>query len=568
MRVTPTVSCVLALLASSVSVSAAPAKAPPFYMQRIYEYDTCDPKVWTAYLKGWKENPGSCDEVWFCTPFVNLPLDYHRKIAASQARAARQLREMGIEPGLEIGTCIGHGDQCLVLPPDCRETHRDWGGWVGPQGIEDQHCNCPRDPRFAAHLEEMGRIYASYHPSSIWFDDDLRLLNHRPATDNTLATCGCFCDRCLSLFSRETGCSWTRGGLAAELRGGNAELHRTWTAFCIRGLVDIVSRVSRAVHIVSPETRICSQHGLLLCEEAQTEIYRAMYEATGNKVGGRFGGGAYRDHDPHEQIEKAYEEMRQRGCLQKVSDIIFQTCPEIESWPRTFGCRTAHGVILEALEAIALGCDSVSLFVMNPARDPVEWYVDEFFVSLARNRACLKGLVEAGKGTVPAGIFVDGTPKWTEACAGLALVSGYGKAYGRLPDLLRSADGAELDIRTASAGDVRAWYARADELSGGRFPVLPERAVQAFVVPRVTESGVLKAVALVNTTIDRMKPLKLRLRGVVPSVGKARWHALESEPVDLAVERVGTDAFVTIPGLAAWNGGWLDVSAAGKGLTQ
>ena len=83
--------------------------------------------------------------------------------------------------------------------------------------------------------------------------------------------------------------------------------------------------------------------------------------------------------------------------------------------------------------------------------------------------------------------------------------------------------------------------------------------MQAFVVPRVTESGALKAVALVNTTIDRMKPLKLRLRGVDPSVDKARWHALESESVGLTVERVGTDAFVTIPGLSAWNGGWLDV---------
>ena len=84
-----------------------------------------------------------------------------------------------------------------------------------------------------------------------------------------------------------------------------------------------------------------------------------------------------------------------------------------------------------------------------------------------------------------------------------------------------------------------------------------EYPVMAFAMPRVRDDGSLATLAIVNASIDRQEPVRVRLRGVPAGVTSVVWRALNEKPVTLQIERQGTDAVVTLPALAAWNCGWL-----------
>ena len=98
-----------------------------------------------------------------------------------------------------------------------------------------------------------------------------------------------------------------------------------------------------------------------------------------------------------------------------------------------------------------------------------------------------------------------------------------------------------------------------DWVSGGKLPVLAETACRAFVLPRVTESGDLRAVAVVNSSIGRQDPVRLRLRGVAPGLSSAVWHTPEAADVPLEIRREGGDAAVELPPLEGWHCGWLEL---------
>ena len=44
-------------------------------------------------------------------------------------------------------------------------------------------------------------------------------------------------------------------------------------------------------------------------------------------------------------------------------------CPEIESWPRAYGSRTARGIQVEGFAAMAYGADAMSYFVMGGEKE-------------------------------------------------------------------------------------------------------------------------------------------------------------------------------------------------------
>ena len=103
----------------------------------------------------------------------------------------------------------------------------------------------------------------------------------------------------------------------------------------------------------------------------------------------------------------------------------------------------------------------------------------------------------------------------------------------------------------ASCGDL--------EVSGGKLPAVALDPVQAWVMPRVTASGELRTLTVVNTTIDTNDPVRFRLRGVPATCTQAVWRALDAQPVTVPGQRDGADAVVTVPSLAAWSAGWLKI---------
>ena len=522
----------------------------PLYHWRFRDADTQSP-VWEKTLAMLDRHPGAIDAVWFSTGIGIPSLDWHREQAKSLSRAADDLRRRGIEPSLQIQATIGHSDSACAKGP---ASVKKWGGWTGPDGTECELCSCPRQPEFRAYWESVARIYAEFHPPRIWIDDDLRPYGHAPASpwsaSFSAATMGCWCSLCLGEFNREAGGAWTRETLREAL-GKSADLQAKWERFQFESIAGLAFAIAKSVHGVSPETEM----GLQQCrhwDDNQRIVYEAMARATGKGVCARPGGGAYFDYSPIDQIEKAYsvcEQMRMLATLPNLS----VACPEIESFPRVFNSRTGQGVLLEALEAIPMGVNALSLLVANTRLEDVSFYERTYMDKLARNREFFLKLIAACRGAVPSGLVAEPDlyqkNQWAMTL-GIPLVRGRCHELGRI-------ELAKEDVPRLSSSDLLALYRRADELSGGRLPAIPCEPVSGWLLPVQHEDGRLACAVFVNTRIDTSFPFRLRVRGVPPGTTRATWRALGGEERDVPILREKDGAFVTVPSVSVWNGGYL-----------
>lgn len=335
-----------------------------------------------------------CDEVWFSTGIGVPVLDEHRENSALMAGYAEDLRKIGIVPSLQIQATLGHSD---AITASAGADGKTWGSYVGVHGEQCQYINCPRQEGFLEYFRELSRIYAQWHPGSVWIDDDLRLYNHSPAPDPW----GCYCKDCLAAFSKEEGHDYTREELV-EAYGKDPELLERWKDFGVRSLKQVAKIIVETFLEVSPETRFGLQHGHHL---ERLPTFEALRKYSGSRIGSRPGGGTYGDHDPYTIFDKmlfiSHQIVTQPGY-----DMFGQIAPEIESCPRTFTCKTSHGHRLESLLYLAAGSDSLSYFIMDPLLETPEWYGRELLKPLAEEAACYKDYIRHNSGTFPGGIGV------------------------------------------------------------------------------------------------------------------------------------------------------------------
>lgn len=539
-------------LAALVSVPCAAAE-PPLMMIRLRGPNTADDAQWAKTFKALRENRGACDDVWFSTGIGFPKIEWHAAHAKRLVRYADDLRSVGIVPSLQFQATLGHSDEITLLEGVDGKT---WGGFTGRGGTEGKACNCPRQPGFLAYVREMARLYASFKPSVVWIDDDLRIAGHAPASPWGKVPegwIGCWCPTCLAAFNAETGGKWTRETLDAAMKRDTALFDR-WEKFSFAGIADVARVIAEETHKVSPETRLAYQHGRYR-NDSQLTVYRAMHEATGLPVGARPGGGAYFDYNPNDQMVKAFGAARQRNCLGN-PEWIEVWCPEIETCPRAFASRTAQGLLNEAFVNLAYGMNCLSFLIMSTRHETDEWYSENLLAPLAAEKPCLEAYRRHNAGALPAGL-ADATKATPEALyrfalAGVPVLPGPGKAYGEVTD----AD-LNFSISQMSSSALLELRRTMDARVGGRMPVLVETPTVGLVVPRVTADGVLRSVALVNARIDTQKPVTLRLRGVPSGVETATWWAFHADPVVLPLTRAGGEVTIRIPALTAWNCGWL-----------
>lgn len=532
--------------------AAGGVSAFPLYSLRFGAYQSDGGALWAETLKMLDAYPGTIDEVWFSSGTCLPPLAWHREQAARQAAAAVELRKRGIAPSLQLHATIGHSDSASSggsSGGDC--SAKDWQGWTGPTGLEDLYCSCPRDPKFIAYFVEVAKIYASYRPPSVWFDDDLRIEGHKPASPWGLGRDrrGCWCEQCLKDFSAAEGTDYDRISLQEAMTKEPALVDR-WERFQFGSLAQFAGKVVAAFHAASLETMFGYQHSLYP-NDCQSIVYRAIRAASGGRaLGCRPGGGAYFDHSPYDQLEKAYFAAREFANIGMPE--IELVCSEIESCPRTFSCRTGQGVLLEALESLAMGMNSISLFIMNCKEETPAFYTRRFMKPLAENRAFFADYIAHNRGALPAGLRTkDGQlPTGMQLSCGIPIVEGYAHDCGVL-------DMTDVDATSISSPKLLKLYARTDESAGGRLAVLPLEPVQGWLLPRTLSDGTLRSVVFVNTTIDRSEPFALRLRGVSPGMRKATWRVLGGSTEELEIRRDGKGATVSIPAVGPWNGGWL-----------
>ena len=554
--------CSLAV-ACALPLFAKVETAAPFCALR-FGYRYTQPDKWPEMRAALAKNRAAFDEVWFSTGVSFPSLAWHEEHARQCAAAAADLRKMGVVPSIEIQTIIGHTDPILDAG-DC--SGQDWQTMVSADGLAAKRLSCPGDPRLIAYFVRVAELHAAWKPGAIWVDDDLSYRNRAPVREEKNRLAGCFCDRCLAGFVKKEGRAWKRDELARAIRA-DASVRRRWDDYSCGVMGELTRAIAEAVRRVSPETVMGYQYG----GELRPAIPRGLYLGSGRPVLLRPGAGAYWDTDPHEQLAKAYELQHMlRGV--RGADWVGACCPEIETCPRTFACRTPQGVILEAFENLALGMDFVSMFVADARTDETtDFYADSLFPRLASAHDFLMKYRDANVGTGPIGFTVGGgIPPRLVACRGVPIVGETGKSLGALPDVssikihmggsgdvdTRSAEYQTRVMQIASSTGLTNYYATCDRASGGRLPVVFEKPVMSFVVPRVRKDGTLATLALVNASIDRQDPVFVRLRGVPSAATAAIWHQPEAQPVKLPIERTDGVVRVRLPRLGAWNCAWL-----------
>lgn len=537
-------------LAACALLAAAAFAATPRMSLRLRGPHTADEAQWRETFRALEANPGCCDEVWFSTGIGLPPLAWHRAQAARLARAAEDLRKIGVVPSLQFQATLGHSDAISALE-DC--SAKSWTGWTGSTGVEGRLCSCPRQPAFLAYVREMARLYAAFRPGSVWIDDDLRISNHAPATDKSRV--GCWCATCLAAFNAETGGRWTREALDAA-QAKDAALAARWKTFSVQAIAQVARAIAEEFHRLSPETTMGYQHCF---DEGSVEsvraVARALAEASGRSIGLRPGGGFYYDVNPLDQVVKSFLAARFRARVPDLEGVVGTWCPEVESCPRAYGSRTAQSALVESFVALAYGHNSTSLLLLDTRYEKDDLYARTILKPLAEGAPALVGYAQANEGTEAVGFSAPGLSsarlvRW--ALSGIPVLPGAGRSLGEL-----TAEDCALDVCQTGSADVQARRDALDARAGGT-PAVLESPFMGLVVPRMTAAGALRTVALLNTRIEGQGPVALRLRGV-PEGAQAVWRELRRKPVSLALVRDGACARVTVPAVGAWNGGFVDL---------
>ena len=561
-------------LAFFVLCGAATAPSPSYAVSVSPDVSFCalrfgyrytQPDKWPEMRAALEKNRAAFDEVWFSTGVSFPKLSWHEEQARQCAAAAADLRRLGIVPSIEIQTVIGHTDSILDAG-DC--SGQDWGTMVSADGLAAKRLSCPRDPKLIAYFSRVAELHAAWKPGSVWVDDDLSYRNRAPLLKPENNLPGCFCDRCLAGFAKVEGHAWTREELTKAIRADSAVRAR-WDDYSCAGMGELTRAIAAAVRRISPETVIGYQYG----GRIRPAIPRGLFGGSAWPVRLRPGAGAYWDSNAHDQLQKAYT---LQDMLRSVRGEAWvgACCPEIETCPRTFACRTAQGLILEAFENLALGMDFLSMFAADARTDETTaFYADRLFPRLAAAHPFLKGYRDANVGTEPCGLSVaNGVPAKLVACRGIPIVPATGRSLGPLPDLasikIRMSGSGEVDVHSpqyqtrvmqiVSSTGLTNFYARCDQASGGRLPVVFDDPVMAFVMPRVRPDGTLVTLALVNASIDRQDPIVVRLRGVPADAQMAVWHQPEAADVELSLKCCAGEARVRLPRIGAWECGYLD----------
>ncbi len=555
----------LIMVAVAAAISAfAHAKSPAPFCALRFGYRYTDPDKWPEMREALKKNYGAFDDIWFSTGISFPPLTWHEKHAENCAKAAEDLRKMGIVPSIEIQTIIGHTDDILETG-DC--SGQNWGTMVSADGIAARRLSCPRDPRLIAYFTRVAELHAAWKPGSIWIDDDMSYRNRAPLLKPENRLRGCFCDSCIEGFAKAEAKPWKRSELAAEIRE-NATVRKRWDEYSCAGYAALSRSIAAAVHKISPETVMGYQYG----DRLYPAIPRGLFDGCQIPVRLRPGAGEYWDTDPHQQLYKAYTLQRMLHNM-KGESWIGDCCPEIETCPRTFACRTAQGIILEAFENLALGMDFISMFAADARTDESTAFYDEhLFPRLKTAHSFLKSYRDANRGTEPCGFTVPGgVPAPLVACRGIPIIGERGRPLCKLPDLssipIRMSGSGTVSksspayqtrvMQIASSTGLLNFYALCDRASGERLPVRFAYPVMAFVMPRMREDGTMATLALINTSIDRQDAVDVLLRYVDESAEFAIWHQPEHKPLSIPIKREGATVRLTLPRIGAWECGYL-----------
>lgn len=350
-----------------------------------------------------KNNPGSCDEVWFTSKSGFPPVDVHKETARLINEQADKFRKIGVRVSLQIQSTIGHGqymqtqDNTGLVYEGSPAEHL-----VGPDGTSADYCFCWRGKHFREYTLNVYREFAKIKPHTFWVDDDFRANNHSPVS------IGCFCDNCIKEFNEKYGTDYTREQLVHEINYGDVAVRENFAEFTREGLYNLMYEISKAVHEISPD----SYMGYQYCANGGytgfgfEHVFDAMKKGTGKTPKSRPGGGAYQGHNPNDFIAKSRFIDWANFML---PDKEIEKRPEIENLPDIVYGKSIQNTCFETTLYLAHGNDAMSYAMMQNEREPL-WYHAQMLSAFAKRRKYWQKLIDANKDTFQSGLSMAYTP--------------------------------------------------------------------------------------------------------------------------------------------------------------
>lgn len=165
-------------------------------------------------------------------------------------RAKAMLAGMGVQVSVNPWTTTYHSDRGRKLQPG-----QEFRLMVGETGEANGMTACPLGEAWQAYLSEyFCWIARELDPVALWIEDDWRLHNHGPE----MGYGGCFCEACMSRFSRQVGREIGREELVKKITrpGPPHPLRDEWIRFAQFSLRQPAEVLAAALQSVRPEMRI------------------------------------------------------------------------------------------------------------------------------------------------------------------------------------------------------------------------------------------------------------------------------------------------------------------------
>jgi len=264
------------------------------------------------------------------------PLPTVEELVANLRVAKARGEAAGILYSINPLTTLGHGD----YGGDGAKTHPGMEFMVDYKGGRAKFCPCPLSPVWRDLITRTYALYASTRPVRLWMEDDFRYFGHGPSV-----SFGCYCDRHMAEFGRRIGRTIGREELVgAILRPGEPDpLRAAWLEFLEWSLADAAGMVARAVHEVSPETRLSWMSSTPAIHELEGRRPDVQIRAfmDGGETAIRMSTTHYHENSPRDMLVQ--DEALKKMTIHLPAKV--KKCTEIESMP--------HGLYAKSAERIA-----------------------------------------------------------------------------------------------------------------------------------------------------------------------------------------------------------------------
>lgn len=309
-------------------------------------------------------------EVAFFTTFTHSPLKLAEicEVASKLEKVMPRFREHGVSAGINHLVTLGHLDENLDNSLD-----EPWQRLVDVSGKVAQGSFCISDSRMRDYVIKLYHALSAARPEFIWVDDDVRMEWHPPVTHS------CFCELCLSKFSRQNGREWSRETLAAAFNEGSLQerlaLRKDWLIHNREYMLDVLGTIRNAVDEIDPSIELGYMSSSLHYSGADFENWalalcgeKSLQE---RPVKWRPGGGFYIDDTPISLLGKMNDVGAQIARLpQELCDIQY----EHENFPYQRISKSSTIFVAEIAAAIGAGCTGVALNVMGLSEGSIAEY--------------------------------------------------------------------------------------------------------------------------------------------------------------------------------------------------